>query len=280
MDLIKIGPLTVSRFILGSNPFSGFSHQGSSRDAEMVHYFTTLRIKQTLRDAESLGISAVIARADHHVIRTLMEYWDEGGKLQWLAQTCPGVGPTLKTIQMAIQGGAKAIHIHGGVMDNCLAKGDMSDPMAGIARIREAGLPVGIAGHNPEVFCWAERQKLDVDYYMCSYYNAAHRDKSAEKSPDQAEWFLEEDRRTIATIIQGLSRPVIHYKVMAAGRNQPAEALSFAATCMRPGDGVCVGVFPKDSSRMLADDVGIFEQAWAARGLAQAGTRGGQEKHL
>ena len=107
MDLIKIGPLTVSRFILGSNPFSGFSHQGSSRDAEMVHYFTTQRIKQVLRDAESLGITAVIARADHHVIRTLMEYWDEGGKLQWLAQTCPGVGPTLKTVQMAIQGGPR-----------------------------------------------------------------------------------------------------------------------------------------------------------------------------
>lgn len=150
-------------------------------------------------------------------------------------------------------------------MDNCLARGDMSDPLVGIEKIHEAGLPVGIAGHNPEVFCWAERQKLNVDYYMCSYYNAAHRDKSAEKSPDQPEWFLEEDRRTMAALIQGLSKPVIHYKVMAAGRNEPAAALQFAAGCMRSGDGVCVGVFPRDNPRMLADDVHVFEQAWSQR---------------
>jgi hypothetical protein len=231
----------------------------------MVHYFTAARIKAVLRSAEALGITAVIGRADLHVIRTLMEYWDEGGTLMWLAQTCPGVGPTLKTVQMAVSGGAKAIHIHGGVMDNCLARGDMSDPLAGIAAIRGAGLPVGIAGHNPEVFRWAEREKIDVDYFMCSYYNSAHRDRSAEKSPDQPEWFLEEDRRTMAETIRGLPRPVVHYKVMAAGRNEPPEAFRFAAAAMRPGDGVCVGVFPKERPEMLADDVRLFEQAWAAR---------------
>ncbi|MDD4890424.1 MAG: hypothetical protein PHU85_10885 [Phycisphaerae bacterium] len=266
MDTIKIGALTVGRFILGSNPFSGFSHQGSTRDAEMEHYYTCANVKAVLRAAEKLGITAVIARGDRHVVRTLMEYWDEGGTLQWMAQTCPGVGPTLRAVQEAIRGGAKAIHIHGGVMDNCLANGDMSDPLAGIAKIREAGLPVGIAGHNPEVFRWAEREKLDVDYYMCSYYNSAHRDKGAEKSPDQAEWFLDEDRRIMAETIAGLSRPVIHYKVMAAGRNQPAEAFAFTAKAMRPTDGLCVGVFPKDKPAMLAEDVHLFEQSWSGRG--------------
>ena len=236
----------------------------------MVHYFTTARIKETLRAAEQLGITAVIGRADLHVIRTLREYWDEGGKLIWMAQTCPGVGPTLKTVQMALDGGAKAIHIHGGVMDNCLAGGDMSDPLAGIAAIRKAGLPVGIAGHNPEVFRWAERDKAGADYYMCSYYNAAHRDKSAEKTPDQEEWFLEDDRRIMAGTIQDLPRPVIHYKVMAAGRNQPAEAIPFAAKAMRPTDAICIGIFPKDDPQMLADDVRIFEQAWAKRRATSA----------
>ena len=265
MDSIRIGPLAVSRFILGSNPFSGFSHQGSQRDREMVHFFTAARVKEVLRAAEQLGITAVIGRADLHVIRTLTEYWDEGGKLIWMAQTCPGVGPTLKTVQMAIDGGAKAIHIHGGVMDNCLASGDMSDPLAGIAAIRKAGLPVGIAGHNPDVFRWAEREKIDADYYMCSYYNSAHRDQSAEKTPDQKEWFLEEDRRLMTGTIQNLPRPVIHYKVMAAGRNQPAEAIPFAVNTMRPADGMCIGVFPKDNPQMLADDVRLFDLAWAKR---------------
>jgi hypothetical protein len=262
MDTIKIGELEVSRFILGSNPFSGFSHQTGERDRAMVHWYTAARIKETLREAEQLGINALIGRADRHVIRTLVEYWDEGGRLRWLAQTCPAVGPTLKTVQMAVKGGASAVHVHGGVMDHCLAKGDMSDPLEGIEAIRAAGLPVGIAGHDPEVFRWAEREGLPVDYYLCSYYNSARRDQSPEKLPGQKDWFREEDRRIMTELIAGLSKPVIHYKVMAAGRNDPAEALPLTAAAMRPQDGVCVGVFTKDDPRMLAEDVRIFEEAW------------------
>ncbi len=265
MDTIKLGDFETSRFMLGSNPFSGFSHQGAQRDEEMVHWYTNVRIKEMLREAEQLGISAVIGRADRHVIRTFLEYWDEGGSVQWSAQTCPGVGPTLTTAQMAISGGAKAVHIHGGVMDNCLAAGDMSDPLAGMELIKEAGLPVGIAGHNPEVFRWAEREKLPVDYYMCCYYDAARRDKSAEKLPGQKEWFRDEDRKVMIDLIQDLSKPVIHYKVMAAGRNDPNEAIPLAVEAMRAQDAVCIGVFSKDNPEMLAEDVRIFEAAWAKK---------------
>ena len=42
---INIGSISVSRLIVGGNPFSGFSHQGLARDAEMVRYFTAQRIK-------------------------------------------------------------------------------------------------------------------------------------------------------------------------------------------------------------------------------------------
>ncbi len=265
MDCVKLGNFEVSRFILGSNPFSGFSHQGPERDGEMVHWYTSARIKEVLRSAEVLGVTAVIGRADRHVIRTFVEYWDEGGSVQWSAQTCPGVGPTLKTAQMAISGGAKAVHIHGGVMDNCLATGDMSDPIAGIETVKKAGLSVGIAGHNPEVFRWAEREKLPVDYYMCSYYNSTPREKRAEKAPDQSECFLEEDREAMTELIQGLSKPVIHYKVMAAGRNDPAEAIPFAVKAMRAQDAICIGIFSKDDPEMLAEDVRIFEEAWAKK---------------
>src|SRR5512136_1343318 len=92
MDYIKLGKVKVSRFILGSNPFSGFSHQGDHMDLAMKRYFTTETIKATLKTAEGLGINTLIGRTDHHVMRVLLEYWDEGGRLQWFAQTCPEVG--------------------------------------------------------------------------------------------------------------------------------------------------------------------------------------------
>ena len=122
MDYIDIGNERVSRFILGSNPFSGFSHQGPAMDLEMKRYYTIETIKRTLREAEAVGVNTLIARTDFHVIRMLLEYWDQGGTLQWFAQTCPEVGDHRTCVTRAALAGAKACHIHGGVMDYLLAQ--------------------------------------------------------------------------------------------------------------------------------------------------------------
>ena len=50
-------------------------------------------------------------------------------------------------------------------------------------------LPAGIAGHNPDVFRWAESVSLPVDFYMCAYYNSAHRDqRGVERPVALSEW--------------------------------------------------------------------------------------------
>jgi hypothetical protein len=265
MDQVTIAGLPVSRFILGSNPFSGFSHQGPDRDLAMRHYFTTARIKQTIRQAERLGVNALVGRADHHIMRVLLEYWDEGGTVQWLAQTCPEVGSHEACVTRAAEGGARACHVHGGVMDHLLAQGKQDEIPPVLRMIRDRGMPAGIAGHDPKVFEWAE-EYVDADYYLCSYYNSAHRDERAELVSGTREWFLEEDRRIMTERIRGLSRPVIHYKVMAAGRNDPREAFARVAECLRPGDAVCVGVYPEHRPVMLREDVRLFEAAVAAQG--------------
>lgn len=259
LDQIQLGNVPVSRVIIGGNPFSGFSHQTDAKNREMCRYFTTQRIKDTLCEAESLGVNTHLGRADHHIMRVLLEYWDEGGSIQWIAQTCPEVGDIARGIQNALHGGAKACFIHGGLMDFRFAQKQLEDIPDGIARIRDAGLPAGIAGHNPDVFEWAE-DYLDVDFYMCSYYNAANRDKGAELKCGMAEWFCPEDRQRMAELIQGLSKPVIHYKVMAAGRNDPREALTFVARHLRPQDAVCIGIYPHDKPNMLEEDIALLEE--------------------
>jgi hypothetical protein len=264
MDAIRIGGIKLSRFIIGSNPFSGFSHQTPETDLAMKRYYTAERIKRTLREAEALGIDTVLGRVDHHMARLLLEYWDAGGTLQWFAQTCPEVGNHQACVDRAAAGGAKACHIHGGVMDVLLAQKRLAEVAPVIARIRGCGLLAGIAGHNPAVFEWAERE-VDVDYYLCSYYNSAHRDVKAEHVSGMKEWFLEDDRRRMCALIQSLSRPVIHYKVLAAGRNDPAQAFEVVARSMRSTDAVCVGVYTQFKPDMLQEDVRLFTQALKAR---------------
>ena len=257
MDKVKIGEVSVSRFILGSNPFSGFSHQGQEMDLKMKGYYTTRRIKNTIREAERLGINTFIGRTDYHIMRLLLEYRDEDGKVQWFAQTCPEVGSSEMCINRAIQGGALACHIHGGVMDNLLVQGKLDEVRSAIEMIKTSGMLAGIAGHNPEIFKWAE-ENLDVDYYMCSYYNPIPRDKTPEHISGTEEMFLEEDRRVMTDLIQKLSKPVIHYKIMAAGRSKPSEAIAYACSKMRPIDMVCVGVYTENNSDMLEENVKLY----------------------
>jgi hypothetical protein len=260
MQYAQIKHLTVSKFILGSNPFSGFSHQSVQTDEDMRHFFSSARIKQILFEAEMLGVNTLLARTDFHVMRMLMEYRDEGGRLQWFAQTCPEVGDHIACIQRAKNYGAVACHIHGGVMDNLYAQGRLDEIPAVIDRIHDSGMLAGIAAHNTAVIAWAE-EHLDLDYLMCCYYNPIPRDKNPEHVAGSDEYYGTEDRAAMTDLIQNLSRPAIHYKILAAGRNDPAAAFAFAASKMRANDAVCVGIYPKDRPSMLREDVGLLEQS-------------------
>jgi len=261
MDSVKIGNVTASRFLLGSNPFSGFSHQGNDRDTAMVSHYTTARIKEALYQAEKLGITGIVARADFHVLRLLREYWDEGGRLQWFAQTCPELGPTELSVARAIKWGAKGCHVHGGVMDYLVHQGKADEAKLAVDMIRKAGLKAGIAGHNVRVFEWMKKN-LEVDYCMCCYYNPTPREDDPEHVHGAQEKYVEAHRQAMVEMIQTIPNPVIHYKVLAAGRNDPDAALAFAANHMRPSDMLCVGVMTKDDPNQLKADVELFEKHW------------------
>ena len=148
-------------------------------------------------------------------------------------------------------------------MDHLLAQGRIDEVLPVIEQIKAAGMAAGIAGHNPDVFRWAEKAGLEVDYYMCCYYNAAHRDKRAEHVTGMHEWYREEDREIMTALIQELSKPVVHYKVLAAGRNDPAEALDRVAQTMREGDATCVGIYNEEKPDMLAEDVRLLDESLA-----------------
>jgi hypothetical protein len=263
MQYTQFGKLKVSRFIIGGNPFSGFSHQSIENDKKMVKFFTCEKIKETLAEAEKLGINSFVGRADNHIIRMLQEYWSEGGKIQWFAQTCPEHGSPEYSIKRAIDFGAKACHIHGGTMDFFYAQNKLDEAEKAVNLIRDAGLAASVAGHKPDVFRWAMKN-LQLDYFMCSYYDPSPRDKRPEHVAGIDEYFREEDRNAMVEVISQLPKPVVHYKILACGRHNPADAFAFAAKNMRDFDAVCVGICQKDLPTILADDVKLLEKSLAA----------------
>ena len=260
LDTIKIGKLDVSRMIIGGNPFSGFSHQNPDRDRAMLDYYTVARIKETLHQAEQLGINTCLGRADRHMARTMREYWNEGGTIRWVAQTASELISLARSIDEAIKGGAHAICIHGGKMDNLLAQQQLDQVAPAIEMIHKAGLPAGIAGHVPQVHEWAEAN-VDADFYLCSYYNPTSRAANAEHKAGMQERFDDEDRERMVKTIARLSKPAIHYKVLAAGRKTPQEAFAFVAQHLRPQDAVCVGFFTQDNPNMIAEDLALLQES-------------------
>lgn len=106
---------------------------------------------------------------------------------------------------------------------------------------------MGIGGHDPNTHVRVAEGELGADFHCCSFYNLGG---------DRGEHYLPEDRDAMTDLARRLELPVIGYKIMAAGRNDPEEAFSYAFSHLKPTDAVCVGVFPKhrpDEVRQCAD---------------------------
>jgi len=251
--------LNVSRFIIGGNPFSGFSHQSRERDEEMLNYYTTERLKETLRRGEAVGLTTTIMRSDLHVHRLLREYYNEGGTLQWIAQV--GADSGAHTIPVAIDraaaAGAKAIYIHGGQVDHAYAERDADQVAAWMGHIRTHGIPAGVAGHAPEAHLWADSLGVADFHAVCFYNCGSLHDGKGEK-------FRPEDPPRAVQAIQQIQKPCIGYKIMGAGRVAPQEAFAFAFANIKPGDVVNVGIYRGDQDDMVEEDAALARQAIGA----------------
>ncbi len=262
---VRFGNVDISRFILGGNPFSGFSHQTHARDQEMLDWYTMERMGETYRLAEAAGVTTHLGRIDEFILRALREHWNRGGSLTWIAQTCPMVTTFPKAIDTAVRGKASCIFLHGGEMDYRVAHGETREIHDAIARIKDHGLPAGVAGHRTDTIQWAA-DHLQLDFFMACYYNPDDRREQAARNEEVEEYYGPEHRDAMCALIQHLPAPAVHYKVLAAGRHDPAEAFAYVADAYRPGDAVCVGIHTKERPTMIQDDVNLLEAALARVG--------------
>jgi hypothetical protein len=257
LPVTRIGSLTVTRLVVGGNPISGFSHGGSKRDQEMLDYFTTENAKSLLRRCEAGGINTAFFRADKHVMRLIREYRNEGGKIQWVAQTAPELDP-FRCIDQAKAFGANAIYIHGGQIDGSFEKGDIEGSKKQFDHARKLGLPVGVASHVPANILKIEEMGWNPDFYMICLYNIpGYRGKL---SPSDDEKFVETDRAKALALFQGIEAPCFAYKILAAGRRSVRQSFEEVFRAIKPIDGVNVGMYPPDNARIVEENVALVNE--------------------
>jgi len=247
--------LQVSRLILGANPFGGFSHQNPERDLEMKTWYTPERILETWARAEAAGINTIITNNETpHVIDTVRQYLADGGALQWIGQLAIGSHPSmLESLDDAVATGAKGAYFHGGLVDKAFVEKDEETLRTWVDHARSLKLPIGVAGHAPQVHDWVDSLDL-VDFHVVCFFNcgslhagAGHRFRLADVAP-------------AAACVQRLEKPCIAYKIMGAGRVDPLMAFEYAFENIKPGDVVNVGMHRGDKDNMVEENVAMVEE--------------------
>lgn len=262
LPTMELGDLEVSRLIVGGNPFSGISHQTVQRDWEMRRYFTVDRIHETLFECERSGITAVVARTDNHIFRMISEYRDKGGTIRWIAQTAMEVASVELCIDQAKFFGAAACFVHGGTTDGCYDKGDVGKLKRAVGHIRKAGLPAGVASHQPEILERAA-EELDVDFCLMCLHNISGRAGKIHVAEDEDALFRDEDRPPALAAIARIARPTIAYKVLSSGRKSPEAAFREVFTRVKDTDGILIGMCPDRRPDMVRRDADLVRSILA-----------------
>jgi hypothetical protein len=237
LPAIKLGSLEVSRLLLGSNPFWGYSHKSAQLDAEMRAFHTDERIAQILDEAAECGVTAVVSPPDERWRKLWAKYTDGGGKLKiWVSQCHGPADQMLAEIDRSVGAGAKAIFIQGARVEEQVGAGDYKRLWIWVEQVGRKGLPVGVAAHWPEIHPELQRQGFPVDFYFQCMYNAS-------KTSD----YSAAERKLAEATVTQLKKPVIAYKILAAGRLQPSEGFEQAFNNIQRKDGVCVGIYAQNA---------------------------------
>lgn len=256
--------LSVTRLILGANPFGGFSHQNPERDTEMRSYHTVDRILETWNRAQKAGINTMITNNESpNVVDAVRRYKPGAGTLQWIAQVNTRLQPDMhKAIDEVVELGASALYFHGALTDAAYRDQDEETLRDWCAYARSKGIPVGVAGHAPEAHLWVD--SLDItDFHAVCFFNCGslHEGKGSK--------FQLADVPKAVDAIQRIQRPCIGYKIMGAGRIEARMAFEHAFESIKPTDVVNVGMHRGDKDGIVEENVALVEEILSPVAVAQ-----------
>ena len=258
LPTVRIGDKDVTRLICGGNPISGFSHFTNEMDWDMLRYYTMPRLQQLLDECWRQGINTFQTRGDRHTMRMYLEHRENGGRMQWIAQTASEFSDITGNIDQICDYEPIAIYHHGTHTDNSWHSGKIDQVADYLKAIHDRGLPAGIGTHIPEVVMYAEEHGWETDFYMTCFYNLARSYKSApavDRDAYAKDAYPDGDPARMTAIMRQVAKPCLGFKIMAANRKcgspeSVRAAFDYAFANIKPTDAVVVGMFPKYSNQV------------------------------
>ena len=247
----EVGGLSLSRMIIGTNWFLGYSHTTKSKDR---------MIKERVRNRET--IADILEVFFEYGVDTLMAPITEEPTFEAIkeAEDRTGVGATIigtptfstgpRTPEEGFDEDEAARILDEQVeheVDICMPHQSTTDSMVDRCRrkvrrmdqlcrmIREREMVPGLSTHMPETITYADESGLDVETYI-SIYNSMG-------------FLMQVEVDWVARIIRDADKPVMTIKPMAAGQVRPFQAFNFVWNTIRDQDMVTVGTMTPGEAR-------------------------------
>ncbi len=232
-----VGGVSLSRMIVGTNWFLGYSHTSSAKDKFIREYQTRERLADTITVFLKHGVDAIMGMPVQLLSDAISDAQDRVGRKMTLILTpnfnvLPG-GPKDNEPEVVFDRckalGATFCFPHTSVTDVLIDKRarEIRDLPTYTAMIRERGMIPGLSTHEPESVIYADERGYDVASYV-QIFNAAGFLMHVE-----IDWCMR--------VIRNAKKPVMTIKSMAAGRLLPAVGLLFSWNAIREQDMVTVG---------------------------------------
>jgi hypothetical protein len=240
-----VGGVSVSRLLIGTNWFLGYSHTSKAKDQFIKSYQTRENIADILTAFLEYGVDTMMGMPQPILRDAIADAQDRTGREVKLILTphfniLPG-GPAdadpERVFDRCLELGATFCFPHQSVTDRLVDRlhGVIRDIDRYTAMVRERGMIPGLSTHMPESVIIADRTEADVETYI-QIYNAAGFLMQVE-----ADWIMR--------VIQKAKKPVMTIKPLAAGKLLPVVGMAFVWNTLRDQDMVTIGTTTPDEAR-------------------------------
>ena len=253
LPTVKFGKTDITRLIIGSNPFYGYSHFNRILDQTMREWYTQDKRIEILKACERAGINTWQVHYNDQPWDDFKRYRAEGGKMNLVLLADFDLMKNLKMLPEIAKAGPLGIGHHGNRTDERFRDGQKQLVKDFVKAVKDTGVMAGISCHNPGVIDTVESEGWDVDYYQTCLYRVSRTKEEARAAFNEApigETYMEKDPERMCKMIRQTKKPCLAFKLFGAGRtiNTPQQvegAFRFALGNIKPGDAVIVGMFPK-----------------------------------
>ncbi len=254
LPTVRFGKTDITRLIVGSNPFYGYSHFNGILDAHMRDWYTQERKLEVLRKCEESGINTWQLHYNTQPMEDFKRYRAEGGKMNLILLADFDLMKDLSLIpKVAKEVAPLGIGHHGNRTDERFRNGETGKIREFLKAVRDTGVMVGLSTHNPNVVDAAESQNWGVDYYMTCMYRVSRTPEETRKEFGEAplgESFFEKDPERMCKMVRQTRKPCLAFKLLGAGRNiaKPEVlegAFRYVLSNIKPTDAAIVGLYPR-----------------------------------